>query len=145
MNESVHDIQHMKYILQKWYCGESKHKYDYNISRHLKPPPVKTPRASHERAVQQLTIPQPANGVHYRNEEAVAIITRYPKGSYERGRVRQMMIAKGYVSSRSTLCRHVKDTKMERYRRQLASENSTRRRLDWGTRATTYAPTSDTL
>ena len=125
LNESVHDIQSMKYILQRWYCRESKHKYDYNITRHLKPPPVKTPHASRERAVQQLTIPQPANGVHYRNEEAIAIITRYPKGSYERGRVRQMMIAKGYVSSRSTLCRHVK-----RYEDGEISEAARKLKLD---------------
>ena len=117
MNASAMDIGSMLVTLTKWYSEESKHKYEYfhwvsdktgrQEWRKVKRPPVKK-TTPHKTPAPQLTIPQPANGVHYTNEEAIAIIMQYPKGSNERGRVRQMMVARHFVSSRSTLCRHVK-------------------------------------
>jgi hypothetical protein len=108
LNTDWEDIWRMKYQLQRWYTTESKNKYNYVPYRKLKPRAVKKMKASCKTPALQLTIPRPANGVHYTNEEAIAIIQRYPKGSNERGRVRQMMVARHFVSSRSTFCRHVK-------------------------------------
>ena len=59
------------------------------------------------------TIPEPARGESYEDEDDMKIISKYPKGSSERGKVIKLILQRGYVTggvtrSRSTLYKHVK-------------------------------------
>ena len=56
-----------------------------------------------------VALPRPANGSVYTDDEALRIIKQYPKGSEERATMRNLMVSCGYVSSRSTFCRRVKE------------------------------------
>jgi len=59
------------------------------------------------------TIPEPAHGESYEDEDDMKIISKYPKGTSERGKVIKLILQRGYVTggvtrSRSTLYEHVK-------------------------------------
>jgi len=55
-----------------------------------------------------ITIPRPAKGCIYTDEEQWNIIKKYPKGSPERSEVIRQMTQEQYVKSKATLYRHIK-------------------------------------
>ena len=67
---------------------------------------------------EEVTIPEPAHGEAYKDEDVMKILSKYPKGSSERGKVTKLILQGGYVTgccysrqkkrSRSTLYKHVK-------------------------------------
>jgi len=68
-----------------------------------------TPRKRRKRNVKStITIPRPAKGCFYTDEEQWNIIKKYPKGSPERSEAIQLMVQEHYVKSKSTLYRHLK-------------------------------------
>ena len=58
-----------------------------------------------------IILPPPSNGRAYDDDEMIGIIKKYPEGSRERGEIRNLMLKKGYVSSRTTFYRRVNKNK----------------------------------
>lgn len=96
--------------------GLRKHYYDAHPS--LSPPPIDhqhkrsaAVHASGEITKTTMSIPRPANGRVYNKQELIEIMKQYPRGSKDRGRVRDAILEKGYVSSRTTLYRRMSKLK----------------------------------
>ena len=74
--------------------------------------PSSTSTTTHKRRKRNansiITIPRPAKGCIYTDEEQWNIIKKYPKGSPERSEVIRLMTQEHYVKSRATLYRHIK-------------------------------------
>ena len=72
------------------------------------PSPTTTRKRRKLNAKPTITIPRPAKGCIYTDEEQWNIIKKYPKGSPERREAIRLMTQEHYVKSESTLYRHLK-------------------------------------
>ena len=82
------------------------------IGEFMHVPSSTTTTTTHKRrkhnANSTITIPRPAKGCIYTDEEQWNIIKKYPKGSPERSEVIRLMTQEQYVKSKATLYRHIK-------------------------------------
>ena len=88
------------------------------------PAPSKTRIASRKspkrkRSPIDITLPRPAYGCFYTDDEQWNIIKKYPKGSFERGEVVRLMVTNKYVKSSSTLRRHIKQSEEKDKKRRM--------------------------
>lgn len=84
--------------------------------------PSSTTTHKRRKCMSTITIPRPAKGCFYTDEEQWNIIKKYPKGSPERSEAIRLMIQEHYVKSRATLYRHIKkseDDKTDEITQQL--------------------------